>query len=305
MRRLVLASGGFSLAFFLTVMHFQNQSVLQAQAPARRIEIIAQDARILIKDEAILASERAGIIEFVLPEEGDAVEANQELARLKDGVARATLAKEEERARNDVQIRFARKSSEVADKELEISTTANARVQGAVPQVEIQKLELASQKGKLQIEQAAFEQKIAELTVTENLEALKTHQVIAPFAGTVSKVHRKPGEAVRQGDPILEILSTSRVKVEGFVSAAESYRISPGDPVEAELKLSLTEVREAAGTFPGIVKFVEPRVDVGGRVKVTAEVQNPRGILKAGLEARMRIIPGGARQARTLENRLR
>lgn len=301
MQRILYSSACIAVGLLIAATMSTDSTVLQAQSPVQRPVIAAQDSRILLKLEAILASERPGIVEAVLDEEGVVVQKDQEVARLKDGVTRATLAKEQEKARNDVQIRFAQKSSEVADKELEISASANKRLPGTVPEVEMQKLYLASEKARLQIEQAQFEMKIAVLTVNENEETLKTHQVVAPFSGTVSKIHRKRGEAVKQGDPILEIVNADIVKIEGFVTAAESYRIRPGDKVEAEVKLALPE---AGGTFPGVVKFIEPRVDVGGRVKIVAEVQNPAGILRAGLEANMRIFPE-ARPVRTQAKALR
>ena len=41
---------------------------------------------------------------------------------------------------------------------------------------------------------------------------LDTFSIRAPFAGVVTRVHRGKGEAVRQGDQVLELVSTQRVR---------------------------------------------------------------------------------------------
>ena len=280
-------------AVALGVLASGEQSV-EAQQPKPAV-VQAYDCTIQLKDVAILAAERAGILDFVEPEEGDPVRTGQAVARLKDGVARATFNKEVERARNDVHIRYATRSSEVADKELEISLEANRKVPGTVPTVEIEKLQLAASKASLQIEQAQFEQKIAELTVEENREQLKTYQVLAEFDGIVSKVFQRKGEAVQQGTPILEVLSTDRVKIEGYVSIPDSYGIKSGDAVQVQLDSKDFDLPFKDEVFEGKITFVDPRVSqIIGSVKLYAEVKNRNGILRPGLNAKMWIRPSAS-----------
>lgn len=292
MRLQVWLTGLAGVVALSSAVCLRDASPLQAQIPAAR-SIKCEQNTIYLIDERVLAFEKPGVIAFIKPEEGAVVRKGEVIAGLKDEVARATLAKEQEKARNDVQVRFAKKSSEVADAELRISESANERLPGTVPEVELQKLRLAAQKGLLQIEQAEFEQKIAALTVAENQAVLETHQLVAPFDGTVARIHQREGAAARQGDPIIEIISTDRVKIEGYVSTSQSYLIRPGDHVEA--RLVDQQIPRGAQPISGIVKFVDPRVSpVIGKVKVTAEVQNSEGLLKAGLGVEMSIQPGTA-----------
>lgn len=251
-------------------------------------DVRAYDCTIQLIDVVTLAAERPGILENDTPEEGVEVEAGQVVAGLKDGVAKATYEKELEKSLNDVHIRFASKSHEVAVAELAMSEEANSKVADAVSKVEIQKLTLAAEKASLQIEQAAFEKRIAELTVKENEEALKTYQVIAPFSGIVSKVYQRKGEAVQQGSPILEVLSTHRLKIEGYVSIPDSFRIRTGDKVRVQMDAEGLDIPFKEKVLVGRVKFVDPTASpVIGSVKVTAEVANPQGILRPGLNAKM------------------
>ncbi len=256
----------------------------------------ATDCTVALIDIALLASDRPGILDVIDLEEGDAVAADQKVAVLKDGIARAALATATEKASNDVQLRFSKKAAEYADIELDIANETNLRLPGTVPKLEIDKLILGAQKGALSIQQAESEFAVAKLTQAEAEEALKTYEVFASFGGVVTKVHRKKGEAVRQGDPILEVVNTERMKVEGYLSVADSYRVKAGDAVV----LSLSKIREGGKevssgieqkTFVGIVKFVEPRIELGNKVKVTAHVQNAEGLLKDGLKGTMTITP--------------
>ena len=271
-----------------------NDQTVKAQQ--RQPDVVsAYDCTIQLIDVVTLAAERPGILEDDTPELGVEVQAGQVVAGLKDGVAKATYEKELEKSTNDVHIRFASKSSEVADAELAMSEAANAKVVDAVSKVEIQKLKLAAQKAMLQIEQAEFERRIAQLTVKENEEALKTYQVLAPFSGIVSKVFQRKGEAVQQGTPILEVLSTGRLKIEGYVSIPDSFHIKTGDTVQVQLDAKELDIPFKDEILVGKVKLVDPTIsEIIGSVKVTAEVPNPRGILRPGLKAKMVIKPSSA-----------
>lgn len=256
--------------------------------------IVAMDCSVALIQVAALASDRPGILDYIELTEGDEVRANQKVAGLKDGVARAALKTAKDKADNDVQLRYANKATEFANVELKIAQDANSRLPGSVPKLEIEKLTLGVERGRLQAEQAAFEQAVAKSTQEEAEEQLKTYEVIAPFDGKVSKVLLKKGMAVRQGDPILEIVNTELFKVEGYLSVADSYLVKEGSDVELQITFrdkSQSVAAVAETTFRGKVKFVDPRVEITSRVKVLAYVENKDGLLKEGLRGVMRIKP--------------
>jgi biotin carboxyl carrier protein len=270
-------------------------STLQAQN-ARSVTINVENCIVQLRkqDEAQLAAERPGIIEFIEFEEGDPVQKGQVVAKLKDGVARATLEKNVLTATNDVHIRYADAAYRLAAQELEIATATNARVPGTVPILELKKLGLAVHKALLQKEQAEFEQAVAEKTVVESEEAMKTHEIRAPFSGVVSAVFRTAGEAVRQGDPILEIISTEVLGIEGLVTIDESYVVKSGDKVRVQLDTKHYDLPEhvAKSVFVGEITWVDPRpLILIGKTKVAAKVENLRGFLRPQLRALMSITP--------------
>ncbi len=291
-----IASASVVLALGLSVGNWMNHDAhsVMAQQGKGASGIVASDCSVVLIRVAALASDRPGILEYMDLTEGDEVKANQKVAGLKDGVARAALKTATEKAQNDVQTRYAQKATEFAAAELKIAEDANKRAPGAVPKVEIEKLVLGVERGRLQTEQAVFEQAVAKSTQEEAEEQLKTYEVIAPFDGKVSKVLLKKGMAVRQGDPILEIVNTELFKVEGYLSVADSYNVKEGDDVV--LKITFRDQNKSVervinASFRGKVKFVDPRVEITSRVKVLAYVENVDGLLKEGLRGTMTITP--------------
>lgn len=274
-----------------------------AQSSTSKEPVTIKRCRILLlKDKDItLASPVPGVLDFVTPKEGDEVQAEQEVAGLQDDVVMAQRNVAKKEAENDVEKRYAVKAAEVAEAELRKAIEANRRLDNSVAAVEIERLQLAAERARLQIEQAENQMSINELRADEAEANLKTHHIKAPFKGIITRKFKSRGEAVRQGDPILQIISTDEVKVEGYVTVAESSRLKKGDKVEVQLEL---EGFETEKPFEGVLTLVAPKVEAvtGNKVRVTARVQNPNNILKAGLTATMKIIPqkGGAVQTTLL-----
>ncbi len=250
------------------------------------------DCHIQLIDQVVLASDRPGILDFVEPEEGDFVEAGVQVAGLKDEVARAALAVAKHKMENDVQKRFAQKASQVAQAEYEKALETNRRVPGTVPDIEVRRLKLAAERTLLQIEQATHEMVEARLTYEQTLADLKTYRVETPFAGIVTRIYKRKGEAVRQGDPILELISTRRMRVEGYLDVRHAWTVKPGHAVRVKLDVPGEDLPVENEVFEGRIVFVDKSVQpVTRKVRVWAEVANRNDLLRAGLTATMEIFP--------------
>ncbi len=314
MKRLAWAASGLTLAIVTLTMLRGNAEPAQAQTPSPRKQpvtsrntaiIEATDCAIMLIDEAILAAERPGIIAECEFEEGDPVVVGKVLVKLKDGVARAARDTALHKANNRINEDYQRLAKDVALKELEIAEEANRNLPGTVPQLEIEKLKLAAQRGELALKQAEFESETNRKLLDEAEEQLKTYNVIAPFDGIVSKVHRHRGEAVTQGAPILEIISTSRMKVEGYVTIPESSVVGKGDKVALQVVVEGAQLPIESEILRGEIALVAPKVEpLLKKVKVTAHVeQDKRAFLKEGLKIRMAISPKQTARARPLPRR--
>jgi multidrug resistance efflux pump len=246
-----------------------------------------EGCRIKPADQVTLSVNQSGILDSV-PCEGDCVEAGQRVILLEDELPRASLAAAEKEAANDVDIRYADVTGMVAHSEYEQALIVNSNVKGSLSAAEIRHRKLQLEQCLLQIQQAQYKQAIAVLKRDEAAAQLKAFHVIAPFAGTVTKVLKHKGEAVRQGEPILELVNTRRVRVEGYLDVAHRRRVSPGTSVSVvpEIRAGEPVVAPVAGKILFVDTVVQP---VTRQVRISADVENFDASLLPGLTAIMTI----------------
>ncbi len=252
-------------------------------------KIVLTGCQIKLLYEVPVAAERAGVLDQVASE-GQLVKKGEMVAHTRDHLLKAALAVATKQSLNDVEVRYARKASELAQVEYERDLQANSIVRGTVSDLSLRAHRLAAEKALLQLEQAQTSMEIEKLKRNETLELLQTHQVQSPMEAVVRTVFKKRGESVAEGEPILELVNTSRVKVEGYVHIKNLDSVQVGSPVEVQLDVPELDLPGERLTFPGRVVFVDVKVEpVTHQVKVWAEVSNPQAVLKDGLTARMTI----------------
>ncbi len=263
-----------------------------AATEVNSIVVDSEFCRIKLIDDVILASELAGVLDFVEPQEGDSIQKGQQVFGLNAAVPLAAYEVAKAEAQNNVAIRFAEASHEVAVAELEKNKFANRRQPGAIPAIEIQRLELAAKKADLEIEQAEHNHNINQHKMSEAKAQLDAYTIAAPFDGVVTQVFKHKGEAVRQGDPVLQLVSTNRVKVDAKIDIKDVLAVRRGAYVKVELDIPTTSGFRTE-TFEGRIEFVDVQVDPVNQRDVTvwAEVINRNNVLRAGIKPRMTIYP--------------
>jgi RND family efflux transporter MFP subunit len=262
----------------------------RASLVAAPAEIVVGDCRVRLLKEVQLASARTGIVDTVAVE-GETVRAGAVVARLRDNLLRVARAIAEREAANDVEVRFARKASELAQVKFIRAVDANKASSGTVSELELRELRLAAEKSLLQIEQAEHQFQIAGLRRDDAEEMLNMSQIAAPFDGIVLDVYKQPGEVVREGELILRLASGTRVRVEGFVSVEEAARLRRGMPVRVSLEAGEASSSVPEETLAGRLTFVDIKVEpVSRKVRVWAEVANEDGLLRDGLTAKLTIV---------------
>lgn len=250
------------------------------------------NCRIKPANQVTLSVNQSGILESV-PEEGDRVDAGRRIILLESRLARAALATAEKEAANDAEIRHAMSTSDVATLEYEQSMKVNEAVKSGTTLINIRRRKMDLEQSLLMIEQARFKQAVAVLKVEESAAQLEAFHVVAPFAGTVTRVSKHKGEVVRQGDPILELVNTRRVRVEGYLDVVHRRLVTAGNPVQAVPESIVTG--QVQKTCPGRVVFVDTAVQpVTRQVRFWADVENVDDVLLPGLTAVMTISPDAA-----------
>lgn len=258
----------------------------------------APGCRVKFAQAALLSTDRVGVLAEVA-KPGTYVNQGAIVARLRDEVQQAGRAVAARQAANDVEVRFATKTAELAELKLERAQTANRSQEGTVSELELREMNLAAQKARLQLEQAQMQLEIARLRLAEQDAELSVLRVRAPFAAMVRAVSKQPGEVVQPGDVIAEVVDTRRVEVSGYAELAVAYRLRKDAPVMLEVQLGGSPQRA-----PGVVTFVDVKIEpVSQRIRFTAEVENNQGLLREGMQGDLLIPVDSARVAVRAEGR--
>lgn len=250
----------------------------------------------LIEQVEVPARE-VGQLNRMLVKEGATVQKGDVLAQIEDTEAMLLMQQAkleftmaQLKATNDVNLRFAQKSHEVAKAELQRAEDSIKKYPKSISKTELDRLKLTAEKAELEIEQAAEESKTTKLEadLKRNAEqiaelAVQTRKVISPITGMVVQIMTREGEWVRPGDTVLRILKLDRLRAEGLIDAS---RLQDRDLKNRPVVLLVNPGTKQQREFKGIVSFVSPEISpVNNQTRVWAEIENPELKLKPGMRA--------------------
>lgn len=256
-----------------------------AAAPPDSQHAVIPNCQVFLIHDVEVPAQEAGLLTAVEVAEGNSVKAGALLAQIDDSQAllskiSAELEREAARTRadDDIEVRYAEKSYELAKAELAQDVEVNKRSPGTVPAAEVRRKELAATRASLQIDRSRLDMKVAQMTADVHNATVKAadenilrRRIVAPFDGQVVQVLREANEWVNVGEPVVRVIRLDRLRVDGFVNATE-YNVADiaSRPVTVEVELA----RGRKEQFPGQIVFVNPLLQAGHRYRVRAEVQN-------------------------------
>ncbi|MFN3192088.1 MAG: efflux RND transporter periplasmic adaptor subunit [Aureliella sp.] len=252
------------------------------------------EARVTLIDDVRLPARQTGALLLLNVREGQTVQRGEVLGRIDTSLSeleaevasqQADMAKAQ--MENQVNVRYAQKSLQVAQAEFERLREATRSFPEAVTKAELDEAQFVAERSQMSIEQAEFELKTAGMTFTlrekegklaETRVALA--QLVAPCEGMIVEIAKRPGEWAEVGEPILRIIGLKKLRVEAFVDSGRSSMIELGERVRFESALGrLCE---------GQISFVSPEVNpVNGQVRVWAEVENKDLQLRPGTRGKL------------------
>lgn len=243
---------------------------------------------------AELATDRPGIIAEMPLDEGDQVSKGDLVVRLRDEVAQANLKLATERAESRTAVEIAEKEAAAIAVELESAEAANKNAPvPLVPLSTVERLRLtkeAREKAVLRAQEEVSLNERARDQAQAEVESLRIH---SKQNGVVTRVLKREGEAVQQGEAVIEIVDPSIARVEGKVHVAEARRIRVGMPVEVRLDFRDQQFPVEDEVFSGTVGFIDVSASPAlHEVRLWAEIENRDGILLDGLPAVMTIDVG-------------
>ena len=259
---------------------------LSAEDNSSSHQLTVNDVQVTLIDDVRTPAREAGVLTELSVKEGDLVEAGAELGRIDLNLASMdeTLARIEHeiaklQSENDVDRRYASKNLQVSEAELKRSLNSNEVYPRSISDTHIDRLRLVVEQSSLSIEQAERDLRIAgltkqlkEQTVNISAERVDRRHIVAPLAGMVVEVFRKPGEWLSEGDPVVRIIRMDRLRVEAFVNGRKHGTDLIGCPVQFKTHLP---PGNRSSHFDGKVVFVSPELQpVNGQVRVWAEVEN-------------------------------
>lgn len=266
---------------------------------------VVPKARISVKDEANIPAVEPGMLTKLTVREGSRVKKEDILAQIDDREAKAMLTiseyaldSAEERAKQNIEERYAIAAFKVADADYRKDLEANRIQKGAVPESELHRKQLDRSRAKLQIEKAGNDQVLAGYDRdTKRAErdaakmALEWRTIKAPFDGDVVKTFIHQSEWVNPGDPILRLVRFDTLYVEGHIHADDYDR---DEVIGKSVTVEAFKARGRKVTVEGKIVYVDPLL-LGdhGRYFVRAEVKNElindSWLLQPGAVARMTI----------------
>jgi multidrug efflux pump subunit AcrA (membrane-fusion protein) len=271
---------------------------LIASSSVSATDLVLNDCRVKVIDQLPLASDRAGVLADVNFREGETVTARQRVARLRDDVIQAQLAIAQQKADYTAEVSAKEKAHQISQNVYRQALDANRENPRTVPQLELEKMRLDMELASFEIERAKHELQVHKLERDQASAELQAYSILSPVSGIVTKIFKYRGEAVRQGDPVIEITSTDRVKVEGKLTLTQSFQIAQGTPVKVQVDIEDEDHPIEKQVFEGRITFVDVVVEpTSGKVKVVAEVVNHDNILRAGLKARMTVATSNPKTA--------
>ncbi len=146
----------------------------------------------------------------------------------------------------------------------------------------------------LAVEEARLRRRMAELEARKAQASVLSREIVAPHPGTVLAVHKRRGESVAFDEPLFHVVDPRLLLVTGALDVGDIWRVQTGQPVRATLEIGGVAMEIESQAFPGRVVFIDRLVDPKSQTcKIVAEVDDPQGQLRAGLRARLEILPPG------------
>lgn len=163
---------------------------------------------------------------------------------------------------------------------------ASARL-AAANAVRTRELHASNTNSQADLDAAEAELSRAEAAVQEKRATIAKKHIVAPFDGRLGIKRIDPGQFLNKGDAIVELEAIDSVYVDFGLPQQDVSRLAPG------MNLAVAVDAFPGHEFAGTLEAVNPRIDESTRnVRVRGMVENPDGLLRPGMFARVRIDIG-------------
>ncbi len=237
-------------------------------------------------EEVTISNETAGTIEKILVDLGDKVKKGQLLIRLDQREAKLALAQAEANLQAAKKA-LAQAQAEWRDADLNLTRIRQLHSEGviATSQLDVAQTRFDSIEAQAHAREADIDRFRALVDLAH--KHLSDTEIVAPISSEVQQRLVSIGEGVKEKTPLLHLVVTDPLKLQGTVPERFAPEIKIEQPVDVQVEAFTEQV------FSGMVQRVSPAVDVQTRsLALEAKVPNSAGLLKAGFFAKGLILIG-------------
>lgn len=234
--------------------------------------------------KAVTRPSRDAIMGFAFPtsvlellaSDGEVVNVGQPLVRADDRESASAVELQQIRAESTLDVDAEVKARELAD--VELAATEQAFTSGGGSTLERDRARLNSQTAALRVDASKLRLREQRIQL-EQLELRHAkHTLKAPFDGVVESVVVSVGDAVRESDPVIRVVSVDPLWIDVATPTEATLGLEAGDPAWCLVRIG-DDVRVLAAKIEGVSPVAD---SVTGARRVRVEAPNPEG-LPAGL----------------------
>lgn len=293
----------------------QNEAFLTRKPSIQNMEDkVMATGKIVPKEEIEIKPNIAGIIDKILVDEGDRVEAGQLIAtvRIIPNIAEVNNAQQEV---VNSQLQISNAKMNVDNMQKQFAMQDKLFKQGVISkqeflnsQQQLYSMQQSVKNANQQLQTAQKRLQIVKTGATPELQGLATTQIRSKAAGTVLEVPVKVGSQVIEansfnaGTTICSIADLNSLIFQGEIDEAQAGKLKQG----MDMKIVIGALQNK--TFPGKLTMIAPKgKDTNGTIKfpVEGDVNNPNNeYIRAGFSANGEIVMSSQKNALLLDESL-
>ncbi len=188
--------------------------------------------------EQDVSSQVDGIFDEVIVDVGRQVQKGDLLGRLDDRQLKAQVDLLAIRAASEAAEGIAKAQFDEANAKVEYARKANGTGLRTVPELEASTYLFQRERYAFEIKKAREERETAQKELEKTRVVLQQHEIRAGLAGEIVKVYKRPGEAVKQAEPLFRVAQFNSLRVEGLckIQQANLVRVGMRTLVEPEIR---------------------------------------------------------------------
>jgi len=223
--------------------------------PARVLQdsVVIGPCPIAPVSEQDVSSQVEGVLHELTVKLGQQVREGQVLARLDDRLLRPQVELLQIKASSDAARQIAKGQYEEADANLGMARKLAAK--SAIPPVEYRTFQYQRDRHLEELRKAEEDRDIARQELAKAQRTLELYDIKSRISGEITRIYRRPGETIKDTEPLLCVTNFDRLRIEGLCKAehASLFRVGMRALVEPELRgEQLTELGGHTAALTGI-----------------------------------------------------